>query len=402
MPMKMPFHILVACEDAQTRETLAERLTGEGFDTVTASDLESAWDILEARSVWLVITDRDLPGGGGLELCKRIRGSSYPHYMFTILLIHESQRQEFVAGMEAGVDDFVIEPVVFEEVLARVTSARRVVGLERDLVTRNKELENARDALNKDLEMAARIQQGLLPSSTDNLYGYIFDTLFLPCCMVGGDMFNFFPVDKDRIAFYILDVSGHGISAAMLSVAISKTLTSLPMHEAAIRRTMDEPAPEGALAPAAVVRELDLLFRSNDMVEKYFTMIYGTLDRNTGEVRFCQAGHPHPILLPATGEPQPVGEGGLPVGLIQGAEYTESTLVLSKGDRLLLYSDGITDCTNPRGNRFAEGRLMGLAAVYRDKPLYEFMRGLAEKLFYFNGSDVFSDDISLLAIERVD
>ncbi len=269
-----------------------------------------------------------------------------------------------------------------------------------ELVLANRRLSKAQDVITRDLEAAARIQQGLLPMSAANLYGFGFESLFIPCNVVGGDMFNFFPVDENFAAFYLLDVSGHGIPAAMLSVAVSKTISSLPFHGNLVRGGMSDLPQQEMTSPATVVRELDRLFQTTALVEQYFTMIYGVLDRRNGAACFTQAGHPHPVYVPQVGEPRLVGAGGLPVGLVRDADFTETSHVLYENDSLFLYSDGVTECTNRDGERFSSERFLKFLGENRDLPLTMLMRRLGEELYRFHGSDNFEDDMSVLVIQR--
>jgi len=400
--------ILVASHDHRIRDLLLRNLEEWGYRTVGAASPQEAKAALKEHRPWLVLADWEMPGCQGLELCAHIRENRGPFYVYLILLTPRDHKDKLIAAMEAGADDFILEPFGVEEVQARIKSAQRILDLEKRLAQRNEELEEtnrrlrfAHEVITKDVEAAARIQQSLLPSCTEALYGFWFESLFIPCQVVGGDIFNYFALDAETIAFYHLDVSGHGIPAAMMSVAVSKTLSSLPFHEALIRNgTVGQEGASQVLSPVSVVRELDLLFQSNEAVEQYFTMVYGTVAKGNGEVRFVQAGHPYPIYLPAASDARLVGSGGLPVGLVPQADFTETTLALSPGDRLFLYSDGIVDCTNPDGERFSMQRLQFFLTDQRDLALPDLMRKLGKELYRFHGNENFEDDISMLALER--
>lgn len=404
--MRAP-RILIALPHENKRRSLSECLVKWGYQITTASDGISAWDIIENNGIWLVIASVSLSGIDGLELTRRIRAAGFKSYLYVVLITSQEKEADLLQAMEAGADEFVLEPFGPEEIRARILVAERIRQLEESLELRHKELweanqrlSKAQDVITRDLEAAAHIQQGLLPVSTNNLYGYSFESLFIPCNVVGGDMFNFFPVDSRHLAFYLLDVSGHGIPAAMLSVAVSKTISSLPFHENLIRGgTSDLPGHE-MTSPASVVRELDQLFQTNALMEQYFTMIYGVLDKETGEACFTQAGHPHPAYVPHLGEPKLVGAGGLPVGLVENADFTETNQVLYENDRLFLYSDGIVECSNQEGERFGTDGLLGFLTFNRDLPLNMLMRRLGEEIYRFHGSDNFEDDMSVLVIQR--
>jgi sigma-B regulation protein RsbU (phosphoserine phosphatase) len=133
---------------------------------------------------------------------------------------------------------------------------------------------------------------------------------------------------------------------------------------------------------------------------QYFTMIYGILNTRNGRVTFTQAGQPPPVLMRKGAAPMLIGSGGFPVGLNPLATFEELELYLEPGERLILYSDGITDCTSADGQEFSTERLMGALEKWRDLPLRSLMERLEESLREWRGSDELEDDMSLLAIER--
>ncbi|MEW5736335.1 MAG: SpoIIE family protein phosphatase [Thermodesulfobacteriota bacterium] len=399
--------LLVAVQHPETNRMLEHRLREWGYDPLFVKDGNEAWDRLDHAPFRLVLASLELPGISGPELCRKIRAAGFPFYVYIIVVTPETDRSHLVRAMEAGADEFIIEPFPPLELKARIQGAQRILSLEeklarqnRDLTETNEKLIRAQEIITRDLEAAARIQQGLLPCCARDFYGYSFESLFIPCRVVGGDMFNFFPVNHHHLAFYLLDVSGHGIPAAMMSVAISKTISSLPMHEDVLRGISQDLPQRELTSPATVVRELDQLFQSNEIVEQYFTMIYGVLDREKGTARFTQAGHPHPVYVPHDGEPQLVGSGGLPVGLVAHADFSEAVVELLPYDRLVLYSDGVVECSGPDGERFDTDRLMEFLKTHRDLPLNLLMRRLGEVLYRFHGSDNFDDDMSVLVIQR--
>jgi len=132
---------------------------------------------------------------------------------------------------------------------------------------------------------------------------------------------------------------------------------------------------------------------------QYFTMVYGLIDTRTRQAVFTQAGHPPPVYLPKGGKPKLIGEGGFPVGMLPDADYDENEILFEKGDRLFVYSDGITECTNPDKAQFSVERLMELLEMGRDLPLGDLMESIKKSLRQWRGHNDFEDDITLLAME---
>ncbi|ACL04887.1 response regulator receiver modulated serine phosphatase [Desulfatibacillum aliphaticivorans] len=399
--------ILIVDDDPGVRHLLKEGLSAWDYQVVEAQDGLEAWEILKETPVTLVISDWMMPGMDGVELCRRIRSHPFPSYVYVVLLTAKSQKDDLLQGMEAGADDFMGKPFAMAELKAKLAAAKRILNLERSLEEKNaklqdmyKKLSKTQDLLNKDIAAAAWIQQSLLPNS-GAVYGFRFDSLFMPCKVIGGDIFNYFPVDRHHLAFYSLDVSGHGIPAAMLSVTVNKTITSMPFHEARFFSGSDGAEYSRSISPQSMANELNLLFQRTETVEQYFTMVYGIVDRRNGNIILTQAGHPYPILIPDHGKARLLGSGGLPVGLLPDAEFTEDLYRIEPGDRLFLYSDGITDCLDQEGNRFSQERLVNFLSEKRDLTLKDLMRRMGEELVHFRGDPNFEDDVSLMAMERV-
>lgn len=403
--MKEPSPVLIVDDDPEIRTVLYDALTGWGYQVIAAENGREAWDVLRKTPVWLVISDWMMPGMDGLDLCRHIRSASFASYVYIILLTAKTARKQMVEGMEAGADDFMIKPFILEELRARIAAAERILRLEQNLEDRNRELSEmneslrrAHEVITRDLEGAAWIQQSLLPTA-GSLYGFSFESLFIPCRVVGGDIFSFFPIGPHHVAFYSVDVSGHGIPAAMLSVTVSKTISSMVFHEARFFSNLAHQEIPDTCSPATVAKELNLLFKSTDTVEQYFTMVYGVIDRRNGNFLLTQAGHPYPILAPARGMAKKIGSGGLPVGLLQDAEFTEECYRMAPGDRLFLYSDGITDCTNDKGELFGSERLVTFLSKNRDMPIKRLVREIGKEIHRFHGGRDFEDDLSLMAME---
>jgi len=393
--------ILVVDDDRATRLLLSKILSRWEHEVFTASDGVEALELLEREKVQLVISDWSMPRMDGLELCRRIRATRFPGYVYVIMLTAKDTKSELVAAMEAGADDFIAKPFDSSELNVRIRAGERVLNLERDLEDRNEKLTRAYSIMRKDLEAAAKMQKDLLPRPAGDFSGFSFNWIFLPCSFVAGDTFHYAELDKDHLCFFLLDVSGHGVPAAMLSFTLTKTLTSLTFPWNPLKNQCELGEERSFSSPAAAVHELNLRFQADDENMQYFTMIYGLLNHRDGKVTFTQAGQPPPIHMRKTRGPVLVGSGGFPVGLHPGATYEECEVFLQPGERIILYSDGIPDCTNEEGRAFSTERLMSLFERWQDLPLGDLMERVEGSLREWRGSDEFEDDMTLLAIERI-
>ncbi len=391
--------ILVAEDNYDSRKLLTRTLQKWGHDVVETETGQEAWQALQREPISLVISDWVMPQMDGLELCRRIRNAAFDHYVYLILLTAKNDKKELVAGMEAGADDFVVKPFNKDELRVRIRAGERILRLERDLEERNHRLQEAYASIRKDLEAAARMQKSLLPESATEIRNVRFEWLFAPCTFLAGDIFNFFRVNERYVGFYHLDVAGHGIPAAMLSVTLSKMLSQSSLKESYIKRSTNRAPYYQVLSPAQVIYDLNQRFQTEQDAMQYFTMVYGLIDPEQAILRLAQAGHPSPILVTSDGDVRRLGSGGFPVGMLPELDYEEVEVDFQPGDRLFVYSDGITECTDAQRQQFSEARLVYHLEKYRHLPLGELLQRLKNDLYAWRGSHEFEDDVSLLAIE---
>jgi sigma-B regulation protein RsbU (phosphoserine phosphatase) len=220
---------------------------------------------------------------------------------------------------------------------------------------------------------------------------------FRPSSYIAGDIFNFFPLDDKLVGFYLLDVSGHGVPAAMLSVTLSTVLTPDATNASPLKDYDPATGTLKAVCPEKAIRNLNRRFQLKD--DRYFTMVYGVLDTESLSLSLAQAGHPSPILIRPGASPQILGSGGMPVGLWPEIDFDCINLPVSPGDRLLLYSDGVTECMSPDGEPFGEQRLLHYLDRASCEPLGKMLEGLDSEMKTWGGATNFGDDVSLLAIE---
>lgn len=398
--------ILVVDDAIDIKIYLGELLRKWGFQVVLANDGVEARELLEKEPIKLVISDWVMPHMSGVELCRSIRASAVPHYVYFILLTGRNADNDLLAGMEAGADDFLTKPFNADELHARIKAAQRVLHLEQVLAERNhalmhanRQLQQSHDTINRDLEAAAVMQRSMLPDS-DYTLGLNLQSLFCPAAVVAGDIFSYLKLDDSHLAFYHIDVAGHGVRSAMLSFTLGKVLSSTAEEGSPVKQAgTNQLGTECITSPAAVVAELNRRFQDNNDATPYFTMIYGIIHTSTGDVRMCQAGHPHPFRISRDGSIEHLGNGGFPVGLLPDVHYENTEFTLHPGDRLFCYSDGISECMNADEHPFGSERLVEHMLQSCRRPLQETLTGLSTSLQDWRRGDPFDDDVSLIAIE---
>ena len=204
------------------------------------------------------------------------------------------------------------------------------------------------------------------------------------------------PLPGKRLGIYLLDVSGHGVGAALLSFTLNHLLS--PAVEGALI-TENTGTGSSAVPPARVAQRLNRQFPMN-RTHQYFTIVYGVIDPASGRFQYVMAGHPAPILMPRAGSPVALTGGGLPVGMIADAVFEDQSLTLEPGDRLYFYTDGVVEAANADQEEFGQGRLLAEIARWRDSPLRQGIDLVAAAVHTWCGGRL-EDDVSLLAVERV-
>lgn len=396
--------ILVADDSEDMQLLLRQFVRKWGHEVIIAQNGEEALQILETSDIQLVISDWAMPKMNGIELCKAVRERFVnKRYIYIILLTARQEQEDLVTGMEAGADDFVRKPFNKDELRVRLRAGERTLQMQQTLAEQNKHLEAAQAELRSDLEAAALVQRNLLPNPDKQPFldaGYRFDWLYTPAAYLGGDTCNFLRLDATHIGFYIIDVAGHGIPAALKTVMLSQTL-SAANGQAGLLKDDISYAPHCYIRPPAeALYELNNASQEEESAMHYFTMIYGVIDVKTGRITLSQAGHPAAIVLRSNQTMETIDVGGVPVGMIDGMTYDEYESTLEVGERLILYTDGIIECENADGEQFGFLRLQNLLHQYGAKPLRSLIEEVRAALVLWRGHSVFDDDISLFVIER--
>ncbi len=392
--------ILVAEDDYTIRTWLKVKLSKWGYQTDVAEDGLQAIALYQKYCHTLVLTDWMMPNVDGLELIKKIRETVSLNKTYIIMITAKQEAGDVITGVEAGADDYIVKPVHSDELQARIIAAERILKLERELQQQNENLEIANSQMKADLAAAARIQQSFLPSKNLKFEDIIFEWGLLPCDELAGDALNIIRLDRGHLGFYLLDVSGHGVAAALLAMTLIHTLSADQANSSLFKRSEDQTQTYTILSPARVAERLNNHFPMDDINGQYFTFIYGIIDTDSMQVTYVAAGHPGPVVIPKNGTSISLPTTGMPVGFIPNNKYEEEVVQLEKGDRLFCFSDGILECTNKYEEQFGRNRLMRqLQDNSNEVNLRESIDKLAVSALKWNGLSPMNDDVSILGIE---
>jgi phosphoserine phosphatase RsbU/P len=274
------------------------------------------------------------------------------------------------------------------------------IGIQSDVTARREAedgLRRAKAALDHDLKLAARVQQALLPPASLQLGGLHIARTMHPCTDLAGDAVGVVALPHGHVGLYMLDVSGHGVGAALLSFTLNHMLS--PSAEGAL---LMEDMGQGldVVAPSRVAERLNRQFPM-DRTRQYFTLVYGVFDSAHGRFSYVMAGHPAPIVLPRTGPAAPLQGRGLPIGMLEHATFDDEAVTLRPGDRLYFYTDGVIEALNASEQEFGHARLMTEIDRLRGHPLRQGLDVIADVVIDWSGGRL-GDDVSLLAIERTE
>ena len=304
------------------------------------------------------------------------------------------EHQQMVAAMLEERDARIREQ---QEYLTRLED--EVATRTRKLRKKSKRLKRAVARHRRDLESAALIQQSLLPASLPKLAGVDVAWTFRPCDELAGDSLNVFRLDEGHLGLYVLDVSGHGVPAALLSVTLSRLLSPTLDQSTLLKRRLDR-APYYALTPPnEVAAELNRQFQMQPETSQYFTMLYGILDVKNRQLRYVSAGHPGLVHLRAAGGSEVREAPGFAIGWFEEAEYQETTLSLEAGDRIVLYSDGLTEASDETGKAFGNQGLLETLEACRTESLETTVARLPATIEQWCLPGRLMDDLSVLALQ---
>lgn len=388
--------ILIVDDVLDNQLLLESMLDDAGFARIeTADSGQDALSLLQRMPVDLVLMDIMMPDLDGIETTRRIKQQPELADVPVIMVTAKSESTDLQQAFEAGAMDYVTKPVDELVLLARVRSALLLKRAMDQRKAREAELERSLCQIQRDLRVAARTQRGVLPAPNLRLPGLRAYWRFKPCDAVGGDLFNVFPLGRGRVGFHLFDVAGHGVPAAMYALSINSLFLSRDAGGLLIES-------DGRIKrPDRVMRALNAQFQMHEDTGQYFTCTYGVYDRVTRILQYTQAGHTPTLHASARNGVRLLRDGDMPVGLLPDAEYTCHELSLETGDRIVLYSDGIVEAENERGEQFGEQRLLAAVRDALPASLEASVEQVLEQVDHWLGRQAPLDDMTLLALEAI-
>jgi sigma-B regulation protein RsbU (phosphoserine phosphatase) len=391
--------VLVADDSVLWRQRLGELLPAWGYAPICVDHGAQALAALQRDpEIAILLTDWVMPEMDGLELCRRVRRMERSRYLPIVLLTSRDGKGDLTEALNAGADAFVRKPFQEPELLAQIRVVERILRLEDRLDNQISVLRSAKDRLDRDLADAAAIQRSLLPEAPPEVPGTDFAWFYRACKQVGGDMFNVFRLGSDHVGVYVLDVSGHGTSAALHSVSLSRVLNPFPQQGGILMEGAGNGAPTRIAQPSQVAAELNRRFPLIEQSGQYFTLLYGILEVSSRRFRYVRAGHPAPVAVSGHSARSLDTGGGVPIGVTADAHYEDEESHLAPGDSLLLFSDGLDETRNDQGEEFGMERLLQTASRSVPNGIRAAVEGLRLHVEEFRKLEPQRDDITIVGL----
>ncbi|MBZ0269321.1 SpoIIE family protein phosphatase, partial [bacterium] len=389
--------LLIVDDTVTNRRLLQAILKRRDYEILEAEDGEEALRVVRESLPDLILLDIMMPKKDGYEVCTELHRDPRTAEIPVIFLSAKTQAEDKVRGLELGAVDYITKPYDRAEILARVETHLKLRALSRSMTLANQELRVRQERIEADLRAASVIQRSLLPPD-DLRHRYPQLDIawqFLPCDSIGGDIFNVVRLDEHRLGLYMLDVSGHGVPSAMVTVSVSQQLYP---QAGILKEISDVPNAYRVAKPSEVLAKLDGHFPI-ERFGKYFTMCYAILDVRTGALVSARAAHPPSYLIRRSGELERIQPVGTIVGLGGIVPFEDDERQLEPGDRLFLYTDGIVEHPNPAGQRFGDERLERVLSGSAGGDLDSLCDAVREAVDAFGEGLPPEDDITFMALE---
>lgn len=378
----VPIHmtqILVNHSDHEICQLLCQELTGAGYAVSVTDKALAAVDFARVVQPTVLISECNQQNSSwNSSEWQALKADPTGPFIFHVGLTPPDVPVQYTTAFSCGVDDVITTPINPEELRARVWAGIRVLKLRQELWEQKQLLET-------ELAEAEAYVRSLLPN--DLTEKIPITARFIPSRLLGGDCYDYYWLDPDYLAIYLLDVSGHGLGSALLSTSVLNVLRSQSLPSVNFYR------------PEKVLNALNETFQMNDQNEKYFTIWYGVYNRANRQLLYASAGHPPAVLVTThtnqTQTIEPLKTAGLPVGMLPDTKYQWQRCHIPASSRLYLFSDGVYEIQQSDNSIMGLDDFINILAQHTaDKDIDEILSQVSSR----TKSHTFSDDLSLLEV----
>ncbi len=336
----------------------------------------------------IILLDIMMPEMDGFEVCRRLKQIEALKSIPIIFISALQETVDKVKAFAAGGVDYISKPFHFEEVQARLNTHLKIRRLQIELENQNQQLSDLNEALRKsqsaleaELANAAKYVLSLIPPPVTE--GEIqTNWVYAPSTRLAGDSLGYHWIDDRHFAFYLLDVSGHGVGPALLSVSVLNTLRTHCLPETDF------------LCPDQVLTALNVRFREKEQYGLYFTMWYGVFNRNDRMLQYASSGHPAAVLMDRSSQALDLRVEGFPVGLFPETKYDVSAVRVAAGSRVYVFSDGCYEIQGSNGEEWTRAAMIEYLKTLPPDELQ--LDALYRESIKMRGGEPLEDDFSIL------
>jgi sigma-B regulation protein RsbU (phosphoserine phosphatase) len=388
----MQTRILIADDQPDVLLALRMLLKGNGYATETVSSPAELLEAVAQREFDLVLMDlnyaRDTTSGQeGLDLLSHL--NAIENAPPIVVMTGWATVGLAVEAMQRGVTDFVEKPWTNSKLLASLEK-QAAVGRERRIHAKNavraseahREMESRVHQHEREIAEARAIQEGFLPKEIPQLAGYEIASAWQSARVVGGDYFDVLPFEHGSVGICIADVAGKGMPAALLMSNLQAAVRGLASAD---------------ISPADLCTRLNLLLCRNMANDRFITFFYAQLDGESGALRYVNAGHNPPVVMHRDGTHERLTEGGIVLGAFPNQSFQSGAVKLVSGDRLVLYTDGVTEAANADDEEFGDARLIEVLSEHRGASAQRLQTQILESAAQFCANR-WQDDATLLIL----
>jgi phosphoserine phosphatase RsbU/P len=366
------------------RQTFRRQIRSGEYDFVFAHNgLDALAKLIEYPDIGVILSDINMPEMDGLTLLTKLKELKNPS-LKTVVVSAYGDMENIRTAMNRGAFDFLTKPINFEDLEITINKTLEEIKLQRKAVIEHDQL----ISIQRDLNVAREIQQGILPQVFPPFPGrkeFGIYASMVAAKEVGGDFYDFFMIDNDRLGIVIGDVSGKGIPAAIF-MAVSRTL---------IRATGIK-----GMSPGECLSYVNNLLCNESVSCMFVTVFYAILNTRTGEIEYANAGHNPPYILNSKGQYRAVESlGDIILGVYDDIAFKTGSIALKPQEGILLYTDGVTEAFNTRGEEYTDDRLRNLLSTFENNDVEKVINAIVEDVKLFSHRAPQSDDITMLFLK---
>ncbi len=347
-----------------------------------SSGLEALEKLYSDKTIDIVLTDINMPGIDGLELLEKINVMNRPS-LKTVVVSAYSDMENIRTAMNRGAFDFITKPIDLDDLELTIEKTIRQTEISKKSIRDRKQLME----IQQELDLARKLQFSLLPDKYPPFPGVSDVDIFgamKPALNVGGDLFDYFFIDDDHLGFFIGDISGKGVPAALF-MAMSRSI----IRSNAMR----------GLNPGKCMEESNRQILDAGKDSMFITLFYGILNIKNGNLAYCSAGHELPYLVPTCGGVSRLNStGNAALGAMENVNYNTAEIPLNRGETIFMYTDGLIEALNDDEDAYGRGNLESALEKNIDQPVKKITEIVFSDVDQFTGGAAQFDDITLVAL----